>query len=1000
MSNIVKVKVARRGARGALEPADRTNLNAAVAANENLTALRGEMQGARDEAVQAAGYTADDLLQTEEYRERTAEDRAVTEVARDQAQAAAAEVPSLKAKWRRRQFVDTPSFAGGIGAWVSQYPARILATASGGNLVLTGQLGQTLFCQIYEGTVLRAPLAAEDFTAIAEGIADGAAQFRFQIYTNPTGGAGAIYWTSPTWHVFVPGQAMKFTEKLPVSGLVNINIRLQFQDYAGVTIALSRISGEDTTPEAALLNLNRGIADLTNIREAVAGGAAENEAIASFNSSLIQAAINALPGTGKALKIGKGVWPFHYFTLPAAGDLIIEMEDGAILKPASQQNGGFIRQPSGVKPYIPGLATFGLRIEPFIDPATGLLFEGNPLVANLRDSPDLHGWHFVYHGDQAFVVSLQNCQVHRPYIYTEDVEGGSGGARMTSSADSIISDMHGRSGDDAMMILGGSAGSYRCGFRGARMSGARARLVWVSCHDSGAFGDIVDCFATDIVGTEGGESVIAINSTSDETKVRNFRFSGQVNHQFVEKDGLVAATARRPFNGIMVLGNVENTFIDVTSRSPDRLQTLTIMQGQPGLEAPITRPKNTVVNLRGSIGDHLPGAYGAERVDGYTDSYGHGVRIHGADGVSLNFEGFEIGANRCGVTVTQSTGVVISGDVRMTDPEKPFLWAPDSTAEVEAQKSYGIDFNGIQPPPYPDPDVPYNAGIRCKNLTVFAPAVTELGQVTAGTTRFAEVSGGNDRHLGWAPIQGLLVENMPTEGSYIAGTGITLREPRIVGGTILSGYRRLTTSAAHLLGTDWGGVISTLVLSGPVCTVLPVIGGTPERGQVLACPTGTWSSASSISYAFQWRRMIDGVISNISGATSATYTTVAADDGTMIDCVVTASDALLSASVAAVPVGPIAGAVKILEPASVSGDVFVGGKLTGTRAVFQGLGPITILDRWTRDGVLISGQFGLEYTKTVEDIGCQIRYRSQATNSLQGGYTQSLSDPIGPIEAL
>lgn len=931
--------------------------------------------------------------------QQVSDDAGRAELARDAAEGYAAAVPAqvarIETKWRRREIVETTNFEAGIGAWRALQAGRATLTAESGNLVLTGIVGETAFVQISEGTALTA-ITAQQISVMLSGVADGAAEFRVQIYSGA--GTGSVVYTGG-WNVFAPGVSTSFIERIPASAWDNIGVRFQWRNYAGVRIEIDEISAEDTTPEAAYLDLKRGVVDLSGMKEAVAGGAAANQSIAAGNSALIQAALTESYNTGRTVKIGKGSWPMTRVRLPDHGGFTIEMEPGAVLKPVAPETSGFFRQSgwSGNTLYMPNVRTYGLRIEPFLD-GDGNPMAGNPLVARIKNSPDLHGWHFVYHADQAFVITPGNCQIHSPYIYTEDVDGGSGGARLNGGYDSVVIGMHGRSGDDGMMLLGGAPGIYRCGFRGARLSGARARLVWVSAHQGGAWGDVVDCFATDIVGTEGGESIIGINSTSDTYKVKNFRFSGQVDHSYVEKDGLTNITAARPGQGIAILGNTENVHLDITSRSTDRLQTVLVTQGQIA-DGPIQRPKNTTINLRGSLGDHVPGEFGAERPN-YSDSYGHVVRVHGADGVRVNFEGFSAGGNRYGVTATQSTGVYVTGDLSLADADKPAIWAPDSVADVEVQKLYGFGFNGPQPDFYPDPVTPHNRGLRVSGLSVSAGVMSLLGQLTASTARFDDTIGGGDRHLGWAPVQGLAVEAMPTEGNYIAGTGVALRNPIISGSSVVSGYRRLTTGGQHVLGTDWGAEVSNLVLGGPVNTVLPVITGTAERAQTLTCSTGTWSSDTSITYAYQWRRVVGGSPTPISGATASTYTLTETDDGAMIDCVVTATDALMSATATAEAVGPVLGAPKVVTPAGISGDAVVGAVLTGTPAVYQGLEPFYVLHRWLRNGTLISGETSTSYTLVEADIGATIQYRTQCRNDLleTGAYVTSVSDPIGPVE--
>lgn len=72
----------------------------------------------------------------------------------------------------------------------------------------------------------------------------------------------------------------------------------------------------------------------------------------------------------------------------------------------------------------------------------------------------------------------------------------------------------------------------------------------------------------------------------------------------------------------------------------------------------------------------------------------------------------------------------------------------------------------------------------------------------------------------------------------------------------------------------------------PSNTVAPVISGTNTVGSVLSTTNGTWTGTSPITYTYQWQR--DG--SNISGATSSTYTTVQADASYKIICIVTATN--------------------------------------------------------------------------------------------------------------
>ena len=83
----------------------------------------------------------------------------------------------------------------------------------------------------------------------------------------------------------------------------------------------------------------------------------------------------------------------------------------------------------------------------------------------------------------------------------------------------------------------------------------------------------------------------------------------------------------------------------------------------------------------------------------------------------------------------------------------------------------------------------------------------------------------------------------------------------------------------------------------PANTVAPALSGTALEGQALAVDNGSWSG-SPTSYAYQWRRCdsVGANCSDISGATSSSYTLVAADVGSKIRGAVTATNASGSAT--------------------------------------------------------------------------------------------------------
>lgn len=90
----------------------------------------------------------------------------------------------------------------------------------------------------------------------------------------------------------------------------------------------------------------------------------------------------------------------------------------------------------------------------------------------------------------------------------------------------------------------------------------------------------------------------------------------------------------------------------------------------------------------------------------------------------------------------------------------------------------------------------------------------------------------------------------------------------------------------------------------PANTVAPVVStdGTPVTGEVVACSTGTWTGWPPPTFARQWQRNTVA----ISGATGTSYTLQAADEGTSVRCVVTATNSQGSVSANSNTISPTA----------------------------------------------------------------------------------------------
>lgn len=168
---------------------------------------------------------------------------------------------------------------------------------------------------------------------------------------------------------------------------------------------------------------------------------------------------------------------------------------------------------------------------------------------------------------------------------------------------------------------------------------------------------------------------------------------------------------------------------------------------------------------------------------------------------------------------------------------------------------------------------------------------------------------------------------------------------------------------------------------------LPFISGVPEVGNELTAIPGLWSTASPLTFTYQWR--IDGV--DIPGATNSTYTPVPADAGKNLTVVVSASNGGGSTSATSLAVAVVTEPVNVTLP-TISGTPEVGQILTGTDGTWTGTPPIGFMRQWYVDGVAVPGETSSTYTIVTADEGKPITFRVTASNTY--GSTVATSAPV------
>lgn len=214
------------------------------------------------------------------------------------------------------------------------------------------------------------------------------------------------------------------------------------------------------------------------------------------------------------------------------------------------------------------------------------------------------------------------------------------------------------------------------------------------------------------------------------------------------------------------------------------------------------------------------------------------------------------------------------------------------------------------------------------------------------------------------------------EGTSISGATSATLAPEVVGN-----YSVVIT-ASNDLGSDTTEVFATAVAppdpsDPPILVTAPTITGSGEVGDTITCNSGVWAGLPEPSISFQWRR--NG--SPISGATSALYVPEDEDNGTSIDCQVTATNEAGAASAItnAVVIETYTAPANTVAPA-ITGVAQVGQQLTCSTGSWTGNPVPTFEFQWLRNGSNITGATSANYTPQSIDLDQTIACRVTGTN--------------------
>ncbi len=236
-----------------------------------------------------------------------------------------------------------------------------------------------------------------------------------------------------------------------------------------------------------------------------------------------------------------------------------------------------------------------------------------------------------------------------------------------------------------------------------------------------------------------------------------------------------------------------------------------------------------------------------------------------------------------------------------------------------------------------------------------------------------------------------------TDISNASATTYTLTSTD-VGHTIRSVVTASNAGGANSASSAQTAAVTSATPAAPTNTAVPAISGTAQQGQTLTASSGSWSG-SPTSYGYQWQDCSSSTsCTNISGATSSSYTLQSSDVGKTVDVVVTATNAggsksATSAQTAAVASATPAAPANTAVPA-VSGTAQQGDTLTTSNGSWSG-SPTSYAYAWEdcnssgASCAKISNATASTYTLASGDVGGTIRSVITATNA--GGSSSASS---------
>jgi Putative amidase domain/PKD domain/Concanavalin A-like lectin/glucanases superfamily/WD40-like Beta Propeller Repeat len=214
---------------------------------------------------------------------------------------------------------------------------------------------------------------------------------------------------------------------------------------------------------------------------------------------------------------------------------------------------------------------------------------------------------------------------------------------------------------------------------------------------------------------------------------------------------------------------------------------------------------------------------------------------------------------------------------------------------------------------------------------------------------------------------------------------------------------------AAVVESDTVDVYTHVVEVPPTNDTAPTITGELTAGSLLTAHLGTWhGGGGTLSYSYQWQTCNSSgeACTNISEATSSTYTTSSSDDGDTLRVRITAANQDASTTATSAASGTITAASTPANTTlpSISGEAKDLQTLTASHGAWSGSTPLTYAYQWfscSAEGsecYEIPGATGTTYQAEEGDVGNTLKVRVTATNA--AGSSTATSSATTAVAAL